>query len=119
MVMSDFGSVKSLSEVLRLKHEYLCDSIDAGSLLSGALSEGIITEQQYADCRKETDAYKKAENFLGHLMRRVKGDPERFDKFLQLLRKNGENNIANHLVQGETGCALHECIHIACKPALM
>ena len=35
------------------------------------VSEGIITEQQYADCRKETDAYKKAENFLGHLMRRV------------------------------------------------
>ena len=91
----DSGSVKA--EVLRLEYKYLHDSIDAGSLLAGALSDGIITDQQLADCREETDAYKKAEKFLGHLKRRVNGDPERFDTFLQLLRKQGENHIANRI----------------------
>ena len=91
-------SVKA--DVLRLQYKYLHDSIDAESLLAGALSEDIITEQQLAECREETNAYKKAGKFLEHLKRRVNGDPERFDKFLRLLRTNGENNIANHLVQG-------------------
>ena len=91
------NSVKA--EVLRLQYKYLHDSIDAESLLSGALSGDIITEQQLAECREETNAYKKAGKFLEHLKRRVNGDSKRFDKFLQLLRKNGEINIANH-VQG-------------------
>ena len=91
----DSESVKA--EVLRLEYKYLHDSIDAGSLLAGALSDGIITDQQLADCREETDAYKKAEKFLEHLKRRVNGDPGRFDTFLQLLRKHGENHIANRI----------------------
>ena len=41
------------SEALKLAFEYLVDSIDAASLLPGALSIKLITNRQRTDCVDE------------------------------------------------------------------
>ena len=88
-------SVSSLAEAeaLKLALEYLVNSMDTPSLLPAALSRGIIREQQKAECASESNPYKKAEKFLEHLQRGVKGDSSKFLPFVQLLVDTGHSNF--------------------------
>ena len=84
-------------EALRLAFAYLVNSIDTSSLLSDALSRGLIREQQRAACASEPDPYKQAEKFLGHLQREVNGDSNKFKIFVQLLVDTGQSSLASRL----------------------
>ena len=85
------------SESLKVSFSYLVNSIDTSSLLSGALSNNLITDRQRTDCVNEPDPYKKAEKFLGHLQREVNGDSNKFHTFVQLLDKSGHVKLAYRL----------------------
>ena len=85
------------SEALKLAFEYLVNSIDAASLLSGALSSKLITDRQRTDCVNEGDPYKKAETFVGHLQREVNGDSNKFHTFIQLLGRSGHVELVSRL----------------------
>ena len=92
---ADSSSVES--EALKLVFEYLVNSIDTSSLLPAALSRGLIREQQKAECVSESNAYKKAENFLEYLQRAVNGDSRKFHTFVRLLVETGHSNLASRL----------------------
>lgn len=83
--------------VLERTFSYLVNSIDADSVLPEALSEGLITDRQRSECSAELDPYKKAERFLGYLRRTVSGDHEKFNTFLLVLDRIGQETIADHL----------------------
>ena len=94
--MADGTSAES--EALKLAFGYLARSINADSLLSDAFSSDLITEHERAGCFAETNPYKKAEIFLGHLQRQVHGDKNKFHSFVQLLNSSaGSVNLATHL----------------------
>ena len=78
-------TTSSEAEALKNAFEYLIDSIDTDSLLPAALSRNLIREHQREDCSCESDRYKKAEKFIGHLLRAVNGDSNKFHVFIQVL----------------------------------
>ena len=84
-------------EALKLAFVYLVNSIDTSSLLPAALSKGLISEHQKADCTSEANPYQKAEKFLGHLQREVNGDSNKFHTFMRLLVDTGHSNLASRL----------------------
>ena len=84
--------------VLERMFGFLVGSIDAASLLPEARSEGLITVRQWSECSAEVrDSYKCAERFLGHLLKAVNGDHEKFHTFLQVLDRTGQEKIAEPL----------------------
>ena len=83
--------------VLERMFSFLVGSIDAASVLPDALSEGLITFRQWNDLAEVRDCYKCAEKFLGHLLRAANGDHEKFHTFLQVLKRTGQEKIAEHL----------------------
>ena len=85
------------SEALRITFSYLANSIDVATLLSVALSRGLITDPQRTDCSSEPDPYRKAVKFLGHLQRAVNGDSDRFHSFVRVLFETGQVTIASRL----------------------
>ena len=84
-------------EALEHCFSYLVNSIDADALLPAALSRNLITVHQRTECRNETDKYKKAEMFLGHLQRAVNADGSNYHTFVQILNQTGQAQIASHL----------------------
>ena len=82
-----------------LKHSFsnLVSSMDTDALLPLALSKGIITDRQRTECSSETNAYQKAEKFLGYLQRAVNGDSEKFHAFVKILQENKQAKIASSL----------------------
>ena len=96
--MATSGEATTSSEALALKNafEYLVDSIDTDSLLPAAFSRKLITEYQREDCSCESDRYKKAEKFLGHLLRAVNGDSNNFYVFIKVL-KDHQPSIARRI----------------------
>ena len=84
-------------EVLRHCFSYLVNNIDTDALLPAALSRNLITDRQRTECRNETDKYKKAEMFLGHLQRAVNADCSNYHTFVQILNETGQARIASRL----------------------
>ena len=84
-------------EALQHCFSYLVSSIDTDSLLPPALSGNLITDRQRTECYNETDPYKKAETFLGHLQRAVYADGSIYHSFVQILKQTGQAKIASRL----------------------
>ena len=84
-------------EALKHSFSYLINSIDTTALLPAALSKDLITERQRSECSSETEAYKKAETFVGYLLRAVNGNCYKFYTFLQILQETNQTPIASHL----------------------
>ena len=85
------------SEALKHSFPYLVNSIDTDAVLPAALSRDLITDRQRTECANESDPYKKAETFLGHVQRAVNGNPHNFNDFLDILQKNGQKRIVSRL----------------------
>ena len=85
------------SEALKHSFQYLIDSIDTDALLPAALSIDLITDRQRTECANESNPYKKAETFLGHVQRAVNGNPHNFNDFLDILQNTYQQQIASHL----------------------
>ena len=85
------------AEVLKHLFSYLGNSIDAAALLPGALNRGLITDRQRAECYNETNPYRKAEMFLGYLLRAVIVDGSNYHTFVQILEQTGQAKIASCL----------------------
>ena len=92
-------------EALKLAFRYLVNSMDVTSLLPSALSRQLITQPQRSDCASELDPFKKADKFLGHLLRAVNGDNTKFHTFLTVLRETGQVSIASSL-HGKITCII-------------
>ena len=105
--MATSGEVTTSPEAEALKNafKYLVDSIDTDSLLSAALSRKLITEYQREDCSCESDQYKKAEKFLGHLLRAVNGDSSKYHVFILVLFDCDQPSIARRIYGKFTLCA--------------
>ena len=91
------GSSHAEPEALKHLFSYLVNSIDTAALLPAALSRDLITDRQRTECSNETDPYKKAETFLGHLQRAVNADYDNYHTFVQILKKAGQAQIASRL----------------------
>ena len=85
------------SEALKHSFQYLVNSIDTDAVLPGALSSDLITDRQRTECANESDPYKKAETFLGHVQRAVNGNPKKFNDFLDMLQKTSQKEIVSCL----------------------
>ena len=88
------------SEALRFTFRYLdlANRLDLTAVLPAALSAGLISESQRSECASETDPFKGAEKFLGHLQRAVNGaDSNKYHKFVQVLKETGKDNTASRL----------------------
>ena len=92
------------NEALAFKQNfsYLVESVDAGgTVLAEALSKGLITASQWSECSGQSDPYKKADKFLGYLCRTINRNCENFHTFLEILDRNGQEEIAERL-RGKT-----------------
>ena len=85
------------SEALRLAFSYLVNSIDVTALLPAAMSANLISASQRSEFDSETDPFKRANKFLGHLQRAVNGDSNKYHTFLQVLKETGQARIASRL----------------------
>ena len=87
------------AEALALERNfsYLVDSVDASTVLAEALSKGLITARQWSECSRESDPYKKVDEFLGYLYRTINRNPKKFHTFLEILDRNGQEVIAERL----------------------
>ena len=85
------------SEALKIAFDYLINGIDTAALLPKALGTHLVSEPQRSECANETDPYKKAEKFLGHLLRAVNGDSNKFHIFIRVLNETGQASIASRL----------------------
>ena len=85
-------------EALTKAFSYLVKSIDTDSLLPAALSRNLISDNQRSDCVCEPNPYKKAEKFVGHLLRAVNGNSDEFYLFIQLLLESGQQSIATRMI---------------------
>ena len=84
-------------EALKHSFSYLVNNIDTAALLPAALSRNLITDRQRTECSSEADTYKKADVFVGYLLRAVNGDCYKFYTFLQILQETNQPLIASHL----------------------
>ena len=91
------GGHTAEQEALKHSFSYLVDSIDTAALLPAALSRGLITNRQRIECYNETDPYKKAETFLGHLQRAVNADNDKYRTIIQILEETGQVEIVSRL----------------------
>ena len=80
---------------------YLVESVDADTVLAKALSKGLITDRQRSECSGQSDPYNKADKFLGYLYRTINRNCENFHTFLEILDRNGQEEIAERL-RGKT-----------------
>ena len=87
------------SIALKLAGSYLMTSIDLTPVLPAALSAGLISESQRSECASETDPFKRALKFLGHLQKAVIDDSHKYHTFVQVLKETGQASIAS-LLQG-------------------
>ena len=85
------------SEALKISFDYLINGIDTAALLPKALGTHLVSEPQRSECASETDPYKKAEKFLGHLQRAVNGASNKYHIFMQILKETGQASIASRL----------------------
>ena len=95
--MATAGGDPAEPEALKHCFSYLVNSIDTTALLPLALSKGIITDRQRAECSSKTNEYLKAETFLGYLQRAVNGDSEKFHAFVIILQETKQEKIASRL----------------------
>ena len=91
------GGPVAESEALNHLFSYLVNSIDTPALLPVALSRNLITDRQRTECYNETDPYKKAETFLGHLQRAVNADCDNYYTIIQILKETGQADIVSRL----------------------
>ena len=91
------GGPAAEPEALKHLFSYLVNSIDTAALLPAALSKNLITDRQRTECSNETDPYKKAEKFLGHLQRAVNADYENYYTIIQILKETSQAQIASRL----------------------
>ena len=96
--MADSSSPAAEPEALKHLFSYLVNSIDTAALLPAALSRNLITDRQRAECTNETDPYKKAETFLGHLQRAVNADCSNYHTIIQILKETGQVKIVSRLL---------------------
>ena len=96
MATSGESTTSSEAEALKNSFDYLVKSIDTDSLLPAALSRKLITEYQREECSCESDRYKKAEKFIGHVLRAVNGDSHNFYVFIKVL-KGHQPSIAGRI----------------------
>ena len=82
------------SKALRIAFAYLVTSIDLTAVLPAALSAGLISESQRSEYDSETDTFKRAVKFVGHLQRAVNGDSNKYHTFVQVLKEAGQASIA-------------------------
>ena len=87
------------AELVALEHSfsYLVNSINTAALLPAALSTNLITDSQRSECYSEANPYKKAETFLGYLLRAVNADYDNYHTFVQILKKTKQAKIASRL----------------------
>lgn len=83
--------------LLQRNFQHLVNCLNMDALLPTALSYGVITDRQRAECASKGDSYAKADAFLGHLMRIVTGDTSKFYTFLKVLDDTGQSAIASRL----------------------
>lgn len=96
MATSGESTTSSEAEALKNAFDYLVKSIDTDSILPAALSRKLITEYQREECSCESDRYKKAEKFIGHVLRAVNGDSNNFYVFTKVL-KDHQPSIAKRI----------------------
>ena len=95
--MAVAGGPAAEPEALKHLYSYLVNSIDTAALLPAALSKNLISDRQRTECTNETDPYKKAETFLGHLQRAVNADYENYYTIIQILKETNQAQIASRL----------------------
>ena len=113
LTMADRQVVSTITDrpaevvVLERKFTYLVGIIDVASLLPEALREGLVTPLQSSEC---SGKFHQAEKFLGYLQKAVNEDMEKFNTFLQVLHRAGQESIAA-LLRGShklyNTCVLH------------
>ena len=91
------GGPAAEPEALKHLFSFLVNSIDTAALLPVALSKNLITDRQRTECSNETDPYKKAETFLGHLQRAVNSSYTKFYTFVQICQETDQVEIASRL----------------------
>ena len=96
-IMATAGGSTTEPEAFKHSFSYLVNSIDAAALLPAALSINLITDRQKSECACEADPYKKAETFLGHLLRAINSHYENFHTFVQILEETDQAQIASRL----------------------
>ena len=90
-------SPAAVSETLKHCFSYLVNTIDTDALLPAALSRSLISDRQRTECYNETNPYKKAETFLGHLQRAVNADYNNYYTFVQIMEETGQANIVSRV----------------------
>ena len=81
MATSGESTTSSEAEALKNSFGYLVKSI----------------EYQREECSCESDQYKKAVKFLGHLLRAVNGDSSKYHVFILVLFDCDQPSIARHI----------------------
>ena len=95
--MAVAGGPAAEPEAFKHLFSYLVNSIDTAALLPAALSKNLITDRQRTECTNETDPYKKAEAFLGHLQRAVNADYDNYLLFVLILKETNQAQTASRL----------------------
>ena len=96
--MAGSSSPAAEPEALRHLFSYLVNSIDTAALLPAALSRGLITDRQRAECSNETDSvYQRAEKFLSCLQRAVNAENYNYHLFVLILKETNQVQIASRL----------------------
>lgn len=90
------GLTSAESEALNQEFSYLADSMDTTALLQPSMGRKLITARQRSECANESDPYKKAELFLGHLQRKVNGDCDKFHTFVQMLQETNQGKLCGN-----------------------
>ena len=106
------------SEALKLAYSYLVDSIDSAVVLPKAFSANLISASQRSECASETDPFKTADKFIGHLVRAVNSESKKYHTFIQVLKEAGQASIASRLEGSDANSNLllmfhfvHACFH--------
>ena len=81
-------------KILRSQFSYLVNSISVSSILPEA-RDTLITVRDYEDCKAQHTG--QAEKLMECVERAVLADPDKFDKFVFILKKVGHTTIGDQL----------------------